>query len=391
MKRFAAWLAAFACLVMTAAPAYAAGPYTTNTSGTTQNGILEALTDIANSVAGSGSAVAQGSTTSGQTGPLVQCAVTTAAPTYVSGKTDPCSLTLSGAMRVDGSAVTQPVSAASLPLPSGAATSALQDETYAPLTPAAATAIKSNLAGCTYTAAKFTATDGQQMGLQCGTRGSLIVQLSGGDSNSIVPTTAWSVDDQGFGGQSGIVTSSMMYLADVAGTNGDRARSVTNGTDSTGTGIQAVGLVAQCDDSSPTATSENQFGNIRMACGTRALLMRPFESRANSWVYAAASGGISNTTTAVTILAADATRRICITSLDLSWSTLGAGTEVVIRDGAGGSVLWRGYLDTVAGRFAPPPFETPVCGTANTLMEVATISAVTGAVYFNARGFYAAN
>lgn len=70
--------------------------------------------------------LAQGSTTSGQTGNLVQGAVSTAAPTYTTGQTDPLSLTLAGGLRVDGSNVTQPVSAASLPLPTGAATSSLQ-------------------------------------------------------------------------------------------------------------------------------------------------------------------------------------------------------------------------------------------------------------------------
>jgi hypothetical protein len=53
---------------------------------------------------------AQGSTTSGQTGPLVQGAVATAAPTYANGTTSPVSLTTAGAIRVDGSAVSQPVS-----------------------------------------------------------------------------------------------------------------------------------------------------------------------------------------------------------------------------------------------------------------------------------------
>lgn len=68
----------------------------------------------------------QASTTSGQSGVLAQGAVTTAAPAYTTGQTDPLSLTTAGALRVDGSAVTQPVSAASLPLPTGAATSANQ-------------------------------------------------------------------------------------------------------------------------------------------------------------------------------------------------------------------------------------------------------------------------
>jgi hypothetical protein len=47
---------------------------------------------------------AQASTTSGQTGPLVQGAVTTAAPTYTTAQTDPLSLTTAGALRVDASA-----------------------------------------------------------------------------------------------------------------------------------------------------------------------------------------------------------------------------------------------------------------------------------------------
>ncbi len=103
--------------------------------------------------------VAQGSTTSGQYGQLAQGAATTSAPTYITGQTAPFSLTLNGALRVDGSGVTQPVSGtfwqgtqpvsgtfwqatqpvngtfwqttqpisvASLPLPSGASTSAKQ-------------------------------------------------------------------------------------------------------------------------------------------------------------------------------------------------------------------------------------------------------------------------
>ena len=52
----------------------------------------------------------QASTSSGQKGPLLQAAVTTAAPTYTTAQTDPLSLTTAGALRVDGSGATQPVS-----------------------------------------------------------------------------------------------------------------------------------------------------------------------------------------------------------------------------------------------------------------------------------------
>lgn len=52
----------------------------------------------------------QGSTTSGQSGPLAQGAVTTSAPSYTTAQTSPLSLTTSGGLRVDGSGSTQPVS-----------------------------------------------------------------------------------------------------------------------------------------------------------------------------------------------------------------------------------------------------------------------------------------
>lgn len=48
---------------------------------------------------------AQGSTTSGQTGPLMQAGVTTAAPTYTTGQTSPLSLTTSGGLRTSDAAV----------------------------------------------------------------------------------------------------------------------------------------------------------------------------------------------------------------------------------------------------------------------------------------------
>lgn len=70
--------------------------------------------------------IAQGAATGANTGALVQGVVTTAAPTYTTATINPLSMTTAGALRTDASATTQPISAASLPLPSGAATSAAQ-------------------------------------------------------------------------------------------------------------------------------------------------------------------------------------------------------------------------------------------------------------------------
>jgi hypothetical protein len=67
-------------------------------------------TNAATDASVTGLQVAQASTTSGQSGPLVQGAVTSSAPSYTTAKTNPLSLTTAGALRVDASATTQPVS-----------------------------------------------------------------------------------------------------------------------------------------------------------------------------------------------------------------------------------------------------------------------------------------
>lgn len=114
------------------------------------------------------------------------------------------------------------------------------------------------------------------------------------------------------------------------------------------------------------------------------------EASSTDWNYAAAGSGIVNTTTAVTIKAAAGSGiRNYITSLQISTDTLGTTTELAIRDGAGGTVLWRGKLLTTALPTVSIPFESPLKGTANTLLEVVTLTASTGGVYVNAQGFTA--
>ena len=60
-----------------------------------------------------------------------------------------------------------------------------------------------------------------------------------------------------------------------------------------------------------------------------------------------------------------------------------------VKEGQAITVLWRGKLPTTGGPLNPI-FATAIKGTANTLMEIATITpTVTGAVYCNAQGFQA--
>jgi hypothetical protein len=108
----------------------------------------------------------------------------------------------------------------------------------------------------------------------------------------------------------------------------------------------------------------------------------------NPWAYAAATSGIASTTTAVTIkAAAGAGLRSYLTDLQISHATLGAATEFAVRDGAGGTVLFRMTLATTANENISIHFRTPLRSSINTLLEVVTLSSVTGGVFVNAQGY----
>jgi hypothetical protein len=91
-----------------------------------------------------GGALAQGSTTSGQLGNLSMGAVTTAAPSYTTGQTDPLSMDVNGNLRVIDNTEVANMGAI---IPGAAGT-------------------KSGLAGMVYQAAITTPTDGEQLALQ---------------------------------------------------------------------------------------------------------------------------------------------------------------------------------------------------------------------------------
>ena len=87
--------------------------------------------------------------------------------------------------------------------------------------------------------------------------------------------------------------------------------------------------------------------------------------------------------------AAGASVRNYLSGLIISTDALGAATELAVRDGAGGTVLWRGKLQTTAMNPTNIQFPTPLYSTANTLLEVVTLTAVTGGVYVDATGYTA--
>jgi len=118
-------------------------------------------------------------------------------------------------------------------------------------------------AGGIFETTPTTYTNGQRTTIHTDTRGSQKVVLYGKNTDT-------QIAEQDRNTINGLSTS-ILDLAVGArpnlynGTNYDSGRSVINATNSTGTGIQAVGIVAQYDDTSPTAITENQFGNARMS------------------------------------------------------------------------------------------------------------------------------
>ena len=120
------------------------------------------------------------------------------------------------------------------------------------------------------------------------------------------------------------------------------------------------------------------------------MVVRPHSVPELEWNYAAASGGLLNTTTAVTIKANVSSLRNYITSLQVQSEPLTNATELAIRDGAGGTVLWRIKIPTTGLDLKQIKFDDPIKSTANTLLEVVTLTASgAGAVYVNAQGYVA--
>lgn len=119
-----------------------------------------------------------------------------------------------------------------------------------------------------------------------------------------------------------------------------------------------------------------------------ALITRGFAIPEQDWSYAAASGGIVNTTDVAVAAAAGAGLRRYLTGISIQNASATIATEVVIKDGA--TIIWRGYVGTSAllNSAVSIVFPTPLKTTANTALNVACIT--TGAaVYVNAQGYTA--
>jgi hypothetical protein len=133
----------------------------------------------------------------------------------------------------------------------------------------------------------------------------------------------------------------------------------------------------------PTAVTNGQ-GVDQLATTYGVAIVRPWSIPELCWLYAAASGGITNTTDVAIASAAGASLRRYLVRLTLSNNSATA-TEFVIKDGS--TVIARLHMAANTGN-VPFMFDPPLSTTANTALNVACIT--TGAaVYANAQGFTA--
>jgi hypothetical protein len=120
-------------------------------------------------------------------------------------------------------------------------------------------------------------------------------------------------------------------------------------------------------------------------------IIQPYATRPNFWRYASPSGGLV-TSAGVTVKTAPPTgSRNCITSIQIINSHPSISTEVEIRDGAGGSVMWRGWAQAGGGGVSAN-FPNPIVGTNTTLIEVAEVTATASTgVLVNIQGYISAD
>ncbi len=157
-------------------------------------------------------------------------------------------------------------------------------------------------------------------------------------------------------------------------------------------GFVALGLSDAATQTRPLSVGLHAFNGTtvdRARGDTNGLVMQKGLS-STIWNYSnGATGILSNTTTAVTIkTAAGASVRNYIDSLQITTTAFGTSVPIAIRDGAGGTILWAMNVPT-AGYLQPVTivFETPLKGTANTLLEIVTTTAnTTGTVWVSAQG-----
>lgn len=104
------------------------------------------------------------------------------------------------------------------------------------------------------------------------------------------------------------------------------------------------------------------------------------------WKFACAAGGVVNNTAVTLAAAAGSNKKNYCSSIQMKNVHATVATEVAIRDGAGGTVIWRGYLPALMISADDIIFDPPLVGSNNTLMEFICLTTGTQ-TYVDAQGF----
>lgn len=117
--------------------------------------------------------------------------------------------------------------------------------------------------GAKYNATLPTYTDGNRGDLQITAKGGLLTTLQTSTTVAVVDgvTNTTNVLNDSAGNNISVTSRNSIFN----GTTWDRARSVVNAQDTTGTGIPASGILGQYDDVATGTVTENQFAPIRIS------------------------------------------------------------------------------------------------------------------------------
>lgn len=158
-----------------------------------------------------------------------------------------------------------------------------------PIAPNTATATKGILIGGQYDSTQKTLTNGQQGGVSLSARGAVMVAV-GADGFTVTSTVA------SVGATGSAVPASANFAGLSDGTNLRGWLNAANALNSTGAGIGTAQVVGQCDDTSPTALTENQFGNARIDCTAHTLAVGGLVTTAAPSYSDSTARGLSLTT-----------------------------------------------------------------------------------------------
>lgn len=145
------------------------------------------------------------------------------------------------------------------------------------------------------------------------------------------------------------------------------------------TGVKAV--------TSNTVVTNGQTADV---IGTLegAQITKPYSIPNADWTYAAAAGGIINTTAVPLAAAAGAGLRNYLTGVSIQNASATIATEVTLLDGA--TVIWRGYLGvgSLLNSAVGLAFPTPLRTSANAALSV-QCATTASQIYVNAQGYIA--